>query len=140
MKNFVKKNWSKILIFVGIVCIIFIVFSVIVTIVVGNRDSKEVVAPGLIWSGNQGVMNWDKAVATCNSLGDRLPNHKELSIALRDQFEGANFSTGGFQAGELYWSSTKDFIGLIYLACSYANEVFCNGGKTKFERAVRCVH
>ena len=84
MKNFVKKNWSKILIFVGIVCIIFIVFSVIVTIVVGNRDSKEVVAPGLIWSGNQGVMNWDKAVATCNSLGDRLPNHKELSIAPRE--------------------------------------------------------
>lgn len=134
-----KKNTSIlriiVLIFLIILCLYFILVSIAWFI---EKNSDETITPGLIWSTNQGEMEWHAANKTCSNLGQRLPNHLELKLALDNQFYyGENNS---FDQNKKYWSSSKSIGELYYSGWgSYTGDVVINAEKSKFTYSVRCV-
>ena len=63
-------------------------------------DTSE--STGLIWTANQGIMNWDDAKDACIAVGGRLPLVAELTAGLSAQFESSLLS--GFTEYADYWA------------------------------------
>ncbi|MCK9371495.1 DUF1566 domain-containing protein [Candidatus Dojkabacteria bacterium] len=63
----------------------------------------------LVWSPDQGVMDWNSANIACSALGSswRLPTQAELETALTNQFIDVPPTQDGFVGDTNYWSSDE---------------------------------
>ena len=89
---------------------------------------------GLVWSTEQGGMDWDTASTTCASQGWRLPTIEELTAA------SLPWNDNGFQDDPGYWSSSEYVSGFAWYADYYNGIVYSSYDIKDLPFYVRCVH